>query len=105
MLGRMNATMRFMVWGTMPIGAFVGGVLGRTIGLRPTLWIGAIGGFLSFIPPLFSPVRSLDRIPDMAEEEAPVSQALAAGREGGVPEGQAPEPVPVERTTGSPGPS
>ncbi len=28
MLGRMNATMRFIVWGTMPIGSLVGGVLG-----------------------------------------------------------------------------
>jgi MFS family permease len=38
-LGRMNATMRFLVWGTMPIGAFVGGILGNTIGLRPTVWV------------------------------------------------------------------
>jgi len=37
MQGRMNATMRFMVWGTMPIGSFLGGILGNTIGLRPTL--------------------------------------------------------------------
>ncbi len=29
MLGRMNATMRFIVWGTIPIGALVGGVLGE----------------------------------------------------------------------------
>jgi len=27
MLGRMNATMRFMVWGTMPLGSLSGGLL------------------------------------------------------------------------------
>lgn len=39
--GRMNATMRTIVWGTIPIGAFIGGILGSTIGVVPTLWIGA----------------------------------------------------------------
>jgi MFS family permease len=67
MQGRMNATMRFMVWGTMPIGSFVGGILGNTIGLRPTLWIGAIGGLLAFVFPFFSPVRKLREIPAATE--------------------------------------
>jgi predicted MFS family arabinose efflux permease len=69
MQGRMNATMRFMVWGTIPIGAFLGGVLGNTIGLRPTLWVSAIGSFLPFLPVLFSPVRSLEKIPAPPEDE------------------------------------
>jgi len=67
MQGRMNATMRFMVWGTIPIGAFVGGVLGNRIGLRPTLWVGAMGSLLTFLPLALSPVRSLERIPSAAE--------------------------------------
>ncbi len=33
MQGRMNATMRFLVWGTIPIGSIIGGVLGTLIGL------------------------------------------------------------------------
>ena len=69
MQGRMNATMRFMVWGTIPIGAFLGGVLGNTIGLRPTLWVSAIGSCLPFLPVLFSPVRSLERIPEPPDDE------------------------------------
>ena len=64
MLGRMNATMRFIVWGTIPIGSIAGGFLGGLIGLQATIWIGAIGSFIAFLPVLFSPVRSLDRIPD-----------------------------------------
>lgn len=47
LLGRMNATMRFIVWGVLPFGALIGGVLGQKVGLRPALWIGAVGGVLS----------------------------------------------------------
>jgi MFS family permease len=71
MQGRMNATMRFIVWGTIPIGAFLGGLLGETIGLRPTLWVAAIGTVFAFVPPLLSPVRTLERIPEPEEGETP----------------------------------
>src|SRR5690606_16452293 len=37
LLGRMNATMRFLVWGTAPIGAVIGGVLGDAFGSRTAL--------------------------------------------------------------------
>ena len=67
MLGRMNATMRLIVWGTIPIGALIGGVLGTVFGLVPVLWVSAIGGSLSFLPVLFSPVRTLREIPAQAE--------------------------------------
>jgi MFS family permease len=78
MQGRMNATMRFIVWGTIPIGATIGGFLGGVIGLHETIWIGAIGGAFVFLPVLFSPVRSLQRIPDPEPDEAesePVASA------------------------------
>jgi MFS family permease len=67
MLGRMNATMRFIVWGTIPIGAMVGGLLGGLIGLQTTIWLGALGGFVGFLPVFFSQVRALERIPEAAE--------------------------------------
>jgi predicted MFS family arabinose efflux permease len=67
MLGRMNATMRLIVWGTIPVGALIGGILGTTIGLQPALWVAAIGSALAFLPVLFSPVRSLREIPAQAE--------------------------------------
>jgi MFS family permease len=64
LLGRMNATMRFLVWGTMPIGGFVAGVLSTAIGLRPALWVGAVGGCLSFLWVLGGPVGKVRTIPD-----------------------------------------
>jgi len=67
MLGRMNATMRLIVWGTIPIGALIGGVLGTVAGLQTALWVSAIGASLSFLPVLFSPVRTLREIPASAE--------------------------------------
>ncbi|HEX3542709.1 MAG TPA: MFS transporter [Acidimicrobiales bacterium] len=67
LLGRMNASVRFMVWGSMPIGGFVGGVLGSTIGLRPTLWVAAAGSLAAFGWILFSPVPAVRTIPTPEE--------------------------------------
>jgi MFS family permease len=73
MQGRMNATMRFLVWGTIPIGSLIGGVLGTTIGLRETILLGGALGFIPFLFVLFSPVRSLREMPVPIEEAAPGS--------------------------------
>ena len=64
LLGRMNATMRFVVWGVLPIGALIGGVLGSVAGLRPTLWIGAAGEAVAGIWLLASPMRTMRDFPD-----------------------------------------
>jgi MFS family permease len=64
MQGRMNATMRFIVWGTLPIGSFIAAVLGTTIGLRPTLWVAAIGQLTAVLPVALTSVRSIERIPE-----------------------------------------
>ncbi|HEX8095312.1 MFS transporter [Jatrophihabitans sp.] len=66
LLGRMNATMRFLVWGTMPVGGFLGGVLGETIGVRQTLFVVAVGGSLSFLPVFLSPLRRMRELPSYA---------------------------------------
>jgi integral membrane sensor domain MASE1 len=68
LLGRMNATMRFVVWGVLPIGALLGGVLGAVVGLRPTLWIGALGQAFAGIWLLASPMRGLRDFPDASSE-------------------------------------
>jgi Transmembrane secretion effector len=37
--GRMNATVRTIVWGTMPLGSLLGGILGSMIGIVNTIYI------------------------------------------------------------------
>ncbi len=69
--GRMNSVMRFMVWGTIPLGGLVGGVLGSTIGLRETIAVGAVGGGLSFLWILLSPQRHLREMPEPLGEPEP----------------------------------
>jgi len=66
LLGRMNATMRFLVWGTMPLGGLLGGLLGSVIGVRQTLFVVAVGGALSFLPVFLSPLRHLRELPAYA---------------------------------------
>ncbi len=65
--GRLNATMRFIVWGTLPVGALMGGAIGQVYGLYPALVVGAVGGSLSFLWVLFSPVRRVKSIPTAEE--------------------------------------
>ena len=68
--GRMNSVMRFLVWGTIPLGSLAGGALGSTIGLRETLFVGAAGGLLAGLPIMLSRAqRSLVRIPDPEPDE------------------------------------
>ncbi|HUP32428.1 MAG TPA: MFS transporter [Gaiellaceae bacterium] len=76
--GRMNAVIRFMVWGTMPVGALVGGALGTWIGLRPAITVAAVGALFSFLPILLSPVPKLREMPKPVDEPLP-SEAEAAG--------------------------
>jgi predicted MFS family arabinose efflux permease len=60
----------FVNWGVRPIGALGGGLLAGAIGLRPTMWIAALGGLagvLWLLPPRMSQVR------DVAAAGRPVS--------------------------------
>ena len=63
MQGRMNATMRWFVWGTIPIGGVLGGVLGTVLGVREAVVIGALGEMAAILPILFSPVRRIRKMP------------------------------------------
>ena len=84
MQGRMNAVIRFLVWGTMPLGALLGGALGTWLGLRAALWIAAVGALFTFLPILFSPVPKLREMPE-PEDEPLLGEAETAGGLGAVP--------------------
>jgi predicted MFS family arabinose efflux permease len=51
--------MRFIVWGSRPIGSLLGGYLGSRIGLPATLGVGAFGMLIGFVPLLTSPIPRL----------------------------------------------
>jgi MFS family permease len=87
--GRMNAAMRWIVWGTIPLGNLVGGALATAFGLRAALWIGAVGALFTFLFVALSPVRTIREIPDQATEPTPAQ----AEDLGGV---VAPAPLVVE---------
>ena len=53
---RVFGAYRFMNYGTRPLGALLGGVLGSAVGLRETMWIGVVGGMLGVLFLLRSPV-------------------------------------------------
>lgn len=66
LLGRMNASIRFCVWGVMPLAALAAGALGSWLGVVPTMWIGAVGSLLSAVPVVAGPFW---RIRDLPEAE------------------------------------
>jgi len=78
MQGRMNSVIRFVVWGTIPLGSLAGGALASAFDLRTAIWVGAIGNLFTFVPLLFSSLRSLERLPEQVEEPLP-SGAEATG--------------------------
>ena len=63
--GRMNATIRTIIGGTIPLGAFVGGILGAQFGIHSTLIIGAVVSTAGVIFLFNRPVRALRQIPSM----------------------------------------
>jgi hypothetical protein len=69
LLGRMNASIRFFVWGVMPIAALLSGVVATAIGIVPVLWICGFGGLFSAVFVLFSPLaRMRDLAPEAKEQ-------------------------------------
>jgi MFS family permease len=78
LLGRVNAGYRLLAWGTMPVGAALGGVVGSVFGVRGVFWTSAIL-MVACIPLLLSAVD--DQAIDAAEAESESETDAAAGDE------------------------
>ncbi|WP_043731968.1 MFS transporter [Kutzneria sp. 744] len=63
LLGRMNASVRFIVWGTIPIGGLIGGALAAWLTPRGALWVGSVGEMLAVVWLLASPLRTMRDLP------------------------------------------
>ena len=67
LLGRMNASVRFIVFGMIPLGGLLGGFLGTHIGLVPTLWVAVGGAALAALPVVASPLIRMRDLPGPPE--------------------------------------
>jgi MFS family permease len=63
-LGRVIATMRFVLFGTMPLGALLGGALGSLLGPRNAVWVLLAGNVVPGLILAASPLRGLRDLPD-----------------------------------------
>jgi MFS family permease len=75
---RVSGAFQAVNYGTRPLGALAGGLLGTFIGLRPTLWIAAVGGMTGILWLLPSPLPKF-RMPSGSghdtKREAPADPA------------------------------
>ncbi|MFC8223984.1 MFS transporter [Streptomyces sp. NPDC057362] len=66
MMSRMNATVRFLIWGVLPLGGLVGGALGEWAGVRLAVAVAVAGMALSAVWVLASPLRTMRDLPEPA---------------------------------------
>jgi MFS family permease len=78
--GRMNASMRWIVWGTMPLGSLLGGALATATSMHVALWVGAVGGLFAFLPVTLTSVWSIAEMPEPVPEPALSVEPLSAVR-------------------------
>jgi predicted MFS family arabinose efflux permease len=73
LLGRMNASVRCVVWGTMPLGGLLGGGLGEWLGLTGAIWAAVAGETTAVVWVLWSPLRRMRDLPTTAKSDFPVA--------------------------------
>ncbi|MFJ4191147.1 MFS transporter [Kitasatospora sp. NPDC089509] len=95
LLGRMNATFRFLLTGALAIGSALSGLLGELLGVRTTLWFGGAVLATAFLPVYLSPLRArTGRRPPAPT--APPAPTEAVGRPATAPDrGRAPAASPA----------
>ena len=80
-LGRVNASFKLLDWGTLPIGALLGGTVGSLFGVRHAIALAAILGVASVLWLVRSPVRELRSLRPLpqARPSPPVAASSATG--------------------------
>jgi predicted MFS family arabinose efflux permease len=69
--GRSSAVTRTMTWGAIPVGSALGGMLGTTVGIVPTILLGAAVSMAAALWVLAGPVRLRSQPTADAEAEEP----------------------------------
>jgi MFS family permease len=76
LLGRMNASRRWIVWGVIPLGSLIGGILASAIGVRATLFVGAALSSVACVFLFARPIRSIATV--TPDARAPGDGSMAA---------------------------
>jgi predicted MFS family arabinose efflux permease len=58
--GRVNSSMSTVTQGVKALGALTGGAIGTAYGIRPALWVAAIGATTTVLWTVFSPLRTTE---------------------------------------------
>ncbi|MFM9442625.1 MFS transporter [Streptomyces acidiscabies] len=77
LLGRVNASIRFVIWGVIPLGATTGGFLAARTGLHTTFWIAAVGGSLGLVVLVVAALTGRPFSPDAGAGSAPDTGSAA----------------------------
>jgi predicted MFS family arabinose efflux permease len=64
LLGRVTVSMQLFNYGTIPLGALLGGALGSLVGVRPTMWVMTGGIVLATLTLLLGPIRHRRDLPE-----------------------------------------
>lgn len=75
MLGRMNATFRFLLMGALTVAGGLAGLLGESAGARAVLWLGAAVPAVSWLLLYFSPLRRMGTLDDADAADATAAYA------------------------------
>ena len=97
LLGRVNSGYRLLGWGTMPVGAALGGVVGDALGLRAVFVVAGAGVLLALVPLLT--VVTDEALASAERHDLGAGAAVAEGEHGDgalVGEGRAPRVDPQE---------
>lgn len=62
-LGRVVASMRFVLFGTTPLGSLVGGALASLVDIRTAMWVLVIGNLIPIAVLYFSPLSTMRDLP------------------------------------------
>ncbi|MFL5758250.1 MAG: MFS transporter [Thermomicrobiales bacterium] len=71
--GRVNASLRVLIRGTVPLGAIAGGLVAASFGLRAAMVFGAFGPPIAILLIWFSPIRGMRVPPPPVDEQTPVA--------------------------------
>lgn len=91
LLGRLNASYRLLAWGSQPVGALLGGLIGEALGLPAVFLIAGVGSLVVALPMALTITDA--RIAE-AELEGAAQAAAIAGTDDGVPHGPVARPAP-----------